>query len=136
MSKNILVKDHQDYWLLAIEGGIVIRCVFDYGCVLEITWKDISITIRIEGDILFTSGGETKTLLGDAHISLAYILAVLEQRIDFVKIFNDGKLTLTFSNDITLNILPNDSYETWQITSDNGLRIVCMPGGELAIWTP
>lgn len=137
MAENILVKHHQDYWELAVKGGIVVRCVADHGYVLEIKWQDISITIRIEGDILFTSGGKTKTLLGDAHTSLAYLLAVLEQRVDFVQVFNNGKLVLAFSNSITLSVLPNDRYEAWQITSDTaGLRIVCMPGGELAIWTP
>ncbi|MFF2268878.1 DUF6188 family protein [Cellulosimicrobium cellulans] len=31
---------------------------------------------------------------------------------------------------------PDDAHEAWQIGSDDGLRIVCAPGGEVSTWRP
>jgi hypothetical protein len=47
----------------------------------------------------------------------------------------DGHLTITFDQ-ASITVPPNDNFEAWQIRSDDGLLIVCTPGGDLAVWTP
>ena len=47
-----------------------------------------------------------------------------------------GSLTLRFSTEIGFRVDPDDEYEAWQISSDDGLRIVCAPGGEVSTWHP
>ncbi|MCH6471217.1 DUF6188 family protein [Sinomonas terrae] len=47
-----------------------------------------------------------------------------------------GKLTLSFANGVVVTADPDDQYKSWQINSGDGLLVVCMPGGELAIWYP
>ncbi|MCB9451589.1 MAG: hypothetical protein H6672_09120 [Anaerolineaceae bacterium] len=136
MSNDLFIRDHQDHWLLPIEMGVVVRCTFDYGCVLEIAWRGLSINVRIEGDILFRTKDGEKILSGEDATLLTEILLILNQKVDSAKVFKDGKLVLDFSNEVTLAASSSVEYEAWQITSSNGLRIVCMPGGELAIWRP
>jgi len=62
------------------------------------------------------------------------LLSVLNRPATDVAIV-EGELTVTFDN-LTLSVDPDEQYESWQINSDDGLLIVCMPGGELTIWYP
>ncbi|HEY1573854.1 MAG TPA: DUF6188 family protein [Pseudonocardiaceae bacterium] len=48
----------------------------------------------------------------------------------------DGHLALTFANGFAMAVDPDDHYESWQINSDDGLLVVCTPGGDLSIWYP
>ena len=42
-----------------------------------------------------------------------------------------GELTIAFG-DLTITVPRDNDYEAWQIRADDGLMIVCIPGGELA----
>jgi Family of unknown function (DUF6188) len=35
-----------------------------------------------------------------------------------------------------LRVPSSDDYEAWTLVGPDGLRLVSMPGGELAIWKP
>lgn len=48
----------------------------------------------------------------------------------------DGRLSIEFVGDDIFAVEPDDHYESWQISSDDGLLIVCTPGGDLTIWYP
>lgn len=37
---------------------------------------------------------------------------------------------------VTDRLCTTDHYEAWQISSDDGLVMVSMPGGDLTIWYP
>lgn len=47
----------------------------------------------------------------------------------------DGQLSVLFES-LTITVPPDDRYEAWQIRSDDGLLIVSVPGGDLAVWLP
>ncbi|MEJ5868482.1 DUF6188 family protein [Pseudokineococcus sp. 5B2Z-1] len=44
-----------------------------------------------------------------------------------------GTLTLTFGA-LTLTCSSDDAYESWTATSDRGGPVICLPGGELAVF--
>ena len=46
-----------------------------------------------------------------------------------------GQLSVEFDS-VTITVPPDENYEAWQIRADDGLLIVCIPGGELAVWLP
>lgn len=46
----------------------------------------------------------------------------------------DGTLIFKFDQG-TLKILPFDEAESWQMYSDKGFRMICMPGGDVAVWS-
>jgi hypothetical protein len=48
---------------------------------------------------------------------------------------HQGQLSVVFES-VTINVPSDDNYEAWQIRADDGLLIVCVPGGELAVWLP
>jgi hypothetical protein len=47
-----------------------------------------------------------------------------------------GCLAIVFDGGLQVTVEPDQRYESWQISSEDGLLIVCTPGGELAVWYP
>jgi hypothetical protein len=47
----------------------------------------------------------------------------------------DGVLAVGFG-EVRLVVEPDDMYEAWQLRAGNGLLLVGVPGGDVAIWTP
>lgn len=45
-----------------------------------------------------------------------------------------GSLQVAFDNNVRLHIAPDTSYEAWTVSGPHHMLVVCMPGGELAIW--
>ena len=48
---------------------------------------------------------------------------------------DDGALLLEFTDGSRLEVRASANYEAWQLVGPAGLMVVCMPGGELAVWT-
>jgi hypothetical protein len=63
------------------------------------------------------------------------LLSALNHKITRIDL-TDGYLSVDFDNDLRLRVEPDEHYESWQISSDDDLLIVCTPGGELTIWYP
>jgi len=58
----------------------------------------------------------------------------LHQTVDKIIIEKTGKLEI-FIDAITIEVLPHEDFEAWHISSEDGVLIICLPSGELAIWT-
>lgn len=63
------------------------------------------------------------------------LLAALNNRVTRIDV-TDGHLSVTFESGLQLEVEPDQQYESWQITSEDDLLIVCTPGGDLTIWYP
>ncbi|MGH7425947.1 MAG: DUF6188 family protein, partial [Candidatus Methylomirabilales bacterium] len=50
--------------------------------------------------------------------------------------FKDGHLEISFSDGTHLGVPADEGFEAWEFVGPGGLRTVCLPGGELAVWTP
>jgi hypothetical protein len=69
---------------------------------------------------------------------------VAEQLAPLLKIFNstvisaiakaNGTLALDLSQNRKLVVPPHPKYESWEVVADNGLKLICLPGGKLASW--
>ena len=71
----------------------------------------------------------------DSDTVATALLSVLNQRASQITI-TGGQLIISFETGLTLKVDPDQRYESWQISSDDGLLIVCTPGGDLTIWYP
>jgi hypothetical protein len=65
----------------------------------------------------------------------AALLSVLNRRASQIAV-TGGQLAISFETGLTLRVDPDQCYESWQISSDDGLLIICTPGGDLTIWYP
>lgn len=63
------------------------------------------------------------------------LLSVLDQKVTRLDL-TDGYLSVEFDSQLRLRVEPDQHYESWEISSDDHLLIVCTPGGDLTIWYP
>ena len=68
--------------------------------------------------------------------ALQELLALLMGYVSTVTVEADGGLTIRFATGASILVPPDDQYEAWQVRGDNGLLVVCTPGGGLAEWSP
>jgi uncharacterized protein DUF6188 len=78
------------------------------------------------------SGGAHAT---DSEALVLALLSVLGQRVSGITL-SGGQLSVSFEAGLTIRVEPDQHYESWQINSDDGLLIVCTPGGDLVVWYP
>jgi hypothetical protein len=80
--------------------------------------------------------GQAATIhASDGDAVATALLSVLNQRATQITI-SHGQLSFSFETGLTLKADHDQHYESWQISSDDGLLIVCTPGGDLTVWHP
>lgn len=47
----------------------------------------------------------------------------------------NGTLELEFESGNFIRVYADPDYEAWSVVGAEGFRLVCMPGGELAVWS-
>jgi hypothetical protein len=89
-----------------------------------------------QDDIQITRPGQQPRLVpSHSDLIATALLSTLNHQLTQTLI-SDGRLQLTFDNDLGLEVAPHPQWEAWQISSADHLLIVCTPGGQLTIWYP
>jgi hypothetical protein len=55
-------------------------------------------------------------------------------RVGSAEAHDDGTLVIVFASGAELRVGPSPDYESWTVTGPGGMRVVCLAGGELAVW--
>ncbi|GAB3147636.1 hypothetical protein GCM10027290_31230 [Micromonospora sonneratiae] len=93
--------------------------------------------INIEGSLRILLPGEPEWQGKPLSAEVATrLLRLLNTRITTVGLAPDSTLTISFDSRAHVIVPADDMYEAWQLRSDEGLLIVCTPGGGIAIWEP
>lgn len=119
---------------LNLTGQSVTSCEFSYTTVIRLTG---GYELSIESDFVL-SGSEWQTELspGVNAASGSEALSALEKRTVTSSVTGDsGALLMTFNDGISLRVDSDEEFESWTLTGPGGLKVVCMPGGELAVWS-
>jgi hypothetical protein len=92
--------------------------------------------IRLESTFTLTMQGQVVSLTPDTDPLEAFspMQVLVERAVTAATISDDGTLTLTFDDGSEIVAQPDIQYEAWTLTGPNRLIIVCMPGGDLAVW--
>ncbi|WP_328406946.1 DUF6188 family protein [Nocardia sp. NBC_00403] len=93
--------------------------------------------LQIEGDMEIESsrGGRWSVALANGGGSQSDLESVLRGAITSAVVNSSGTLTIDLDSGNRLVVPPDEEYEAWTLVGPNGYRVVCMPNGELAIWT-
>jgi len=129
-----------DRWLVPMAGLAVTQCQLDFAfsLIVAVDGND-SYYVTIEEPFSIRAPGCTDevTLAPEqAPVQLAPALAVLRQSVEHAFAFKDGRLELAFADGSMLHAPAGEKYEPWNIVGPAGLRIVSLPNGGLAIWSP
>lgn len=129
--------EHEDRWVVPLAGGAVAQCRVDYAFTLIVDGACGSFELRIEQPFELRGVDGRPALLsweGDPTV-LAPALAVLHAEVDVALAFKDGRLELRFGDGGSLRVPASEEFEAWTLVGPLGLRLVSMPGGELAVWS-
>jgi hypothetical protein len=92
--------------------------------------------IILESDFSLVLDGKSSNFSPKRPSEVGVLFSLLYRTIKSAMAFKDGRLEIEFTSRDKLLTNANANYEAWGIVGDRGLRIHCMPGGELAVWKP
>lgn len=127
--------EHPDHWTLPLIGRTVSRCVVDYYFAIEFL-EGPRYEIRIEDAFSVTLGDVATRLLPSEPEKLGPALTLLHRDVLAAVAHNSGELEVTFSGGFLLTVPVSPDYEAWQVIGHDGLLVISLPGGSLAVWTP
>lgn len=128
------LREGDDRWFLGVSDTVIDQCCFDYGVALRVSrgpWE-----LRIEQPFSVTAPDGTKVLVvPEEGAHLAVVLdKLLRGTIRDAFAFKDGRLELQLADGTVLEAPADDGFEAWVITGPVGVRVVSLPGGDLAVW--
>jgi Family of unknown function (DUF6188) len=136
VAEVIVLTEEHDRWIVPMAGATVEMCKLDYAFTLVATASGSSTEVRLEQPFELQSASDETALTLDPEsdpAALAPALRVLHQVVTHAFAFKDGRLELMVG-DIMICAGVSRSYEAWSITGPDGLRVVSLPGGSLAVW--
>lgn len=95
-------------------------------------WAHLSIGARL----LLHFHDKSVTLETRDAALLGPVLQLVGSPVSAAFVGSDGSLTLRFAGGEAITVPVDPLYESWELSTEGGLRIVCTAGGELTIWSP
>lgn len=129
--------EEPDRWVLPLAGLVVTQCCVDYAFTLTVADVSLSFETRIERSFDLLLDGSTRTVDVDGGpTSMAPALAMMHREMADAVAFKDGRLELRFADGGRVLVPVDERFEAWTLTGSGDLRLVSLPGGELAVWSP
>lgn len=127
-------------WAVDVKGWRISQVCIDYAFTL-VAWnwvdeEEVSVRFRIEGKFVVHEGDQEWEISPSesSAMSFAPALTVWNREIVLAHANSDGSLSIRLSDDVSLAVPIDPNYEAWEATGTGGLRLVSLPGGELAVW--
>lgn len=119
---------------IPIVGTVVTQLRFDFAFTLTF---DANVDLRIEtGFSMVAAGGGLETFDPDVDlVRMGDLLTLHQAEVKSAVTDEIGNLRVDFSDGRTLQCRPDQQYEAWNLSGEDGLLYVCLPGGGLAAWS-
>jgi hypothetical protein len=134
MTTAVPLVKHGKRYELPLAGRVISQCLVDFAFSLAIFGDDHDSFLRIEEAFTLDRGESSVRLNPGEPSSLGPALALHNKLVTSAHVSQGGALVVSFSDNTRLKVRPNATYEAWEFNASTGLKVVCMPGGELAIW--
>ncbi|HKY66858.1 MAG TPA: DUF6188 family protein [Acidimicrobiales bacterium] len=129
--------DRGDHHRVPVEGALVDRVCVDFAVTLQLRGESGEWQVQIESPFVMTSSeGDERLVVPELGAKLAVVLDVLRVEVSEARARKDGSLHVAFADGTHVDVAPDEGYEAWNVTGPGGARIVALPGGELAVWSP
>jgi Family of unknown function (DUF6188) len=125
-------------WRLPLARCTVGQCCVDWAVTLRMDAPEGAFVVRIEQPFVFVpaTGGEVLLDPEKDPAGLGPVLACTRAAVEQAAAFNDGSLVMSFTDGSSIRVPGSSEYEAWELAGPAGLRVVSVPGGDLAIWQP
>jgi hypothetical protein len=115
----------------------VTRVLLDYSVTLQIADLDRpTVEFKLEGPFDHTATDGTTLAVQPEHLGVraVEVAALHGAVVGEITVSPTGVLTLAFEDGRRIQAVPDPGLETWSFVSHDGGRVICMPGGQIAIW--
>ena len=118
---------------LGIRGQSIVRVCFDAAVVI-VTSGDCE--LRVETQAALVTSAREKLLFDPESPKDAspHLVDLVDAVVFDAEAEEDGELAVGFEGGRRLIVQPDVDYEAWTFVDPTGLRLTCMPGGEIAVW--
>jgi Family of unknown function (DUF6188) len=137
LSKRIHITESPEAWSISVTGQQITRVCADYSSVGLLVSNGIYIDIEVPFTYLSPNGDANVLDPDGVAVDLSPILRLRRLGATECVAFKDGRLDLRFEDGSQVHVPIHPEFEAWGISGTGdaaGLRVVSMPGGELAIW--
>lgn len=119
---------------LGLHGQSIISVDFSYTVSFDISG---GYEIRVETPFsLRGSEGDHQISPGaDLDVNSPRLASLTGQAITSSVAEDSGALRVDFAHGARLRVEPDSGFEAWTVAGPNGMKVVCLPGGELAVWS-
>ncbi len=128
---------HESYWSLPITGFRIIQLRLDYAFGMEISDGHSEFSLRVNTTFKLRDAEGVTNHAIERLSEIGPALRLFNADIVDTKAFKNGRLEMIFSTNTILSVEPDPHFEAWEMVSNttDGMRVVAMPSGELAIWS-
>jgi hypothetical protein len=127
-----------DGWLLPVAGGQVTRVCIDNA---EVKIFCNGVEISIGGQFFMTDSSGEQFIIDPSPdhdaLLLAPFLRIVRRTVADAIAFTDGRLSVTIDDGTLIEVPVDPRFEAWHASGPggiDGLKVVSLPGGELAVW--
>lgn len=128
--------EHDDRWVLPFRGLLVTQVQVDFAFGLDLDGKA---AIRIANTVTlgWAEAGTRRDIvtLDPERQDVAEGLTLFNTEVLSAVAFKSGVLRVVFNSGRLLKVDPDPQYEAWTATGPDGMLIVSLPGGDLAVWS-
>lgn len=98
---------------------------------------DSAFELQIEGDLeLTTPDGIEVTGVSEEYEEIGdQLRALVGATVTTATVGETSTLLIGFDTRAGIRVPADDEYEAWGLVGPHGYRVVCLPGGELALWS-
>jgi Family of unknown function (DUF6188) len=118
---------------LDVSDQSIMRVYFDYAITFVTSGGG---EFRAENTVTVSMPGGSSSDIepGSAGPGAEVILSLLHQKLRAASADERGCLELTFASGAKVRVESDAQYEAWTYAGPDGVKVVSMPGGELATW--
>ncbi len=122
---------------LPLHGYDVTQCCVDIRLVLNFLGDGPSRTVSIESVFELTlPDGQLLLLQPGENSTMGPTLLLHGKTARDAVAYSDGALQIRFTDGTSVRVPRNDDYEAWELTGEDGYRVVATPQGGLVTWAP
>lgn len=116
---------------------VVARCLVDWRITVELHSAREQFTLTLDAPFTVATPGGDRLVLhpGEDHVGMG-TRGILHRCVVAATAQENGRLDMTFSDGVTLQVDPHPTLQAWVLTGSGGLVIAATPGSGLLVRLP